>query len=122
MITEPRNGLGIAAISVALVGVLFGIVPLTGFIAVGAGMVAAILALAALGRVRRGRATNKKTAIAALVASLGSIALGVWGITITFGAVEQFDKDMRQLDKQFQSDMNCLNKATSAAEIRKCSR
>lgn len=124
---EPRNGLGIAAISIAVVGVLFGLVPLTGFIAVGAGLVAAILALAARGRIKRGRATNRKTTWAALIVALGSIALGIWGMTIVFGAVEQLDKDFQQfetemngIDKQFQKDMDCLDTAVTAEEIAAC--
>jgi hypothetical protein len=91
---SPRNGLGLAALILALIGVLFGLVPLTGFIAVALALVAVPLALAGRARVRRGEATNGKSAMTGLVVGLGALALGVWGITIVFGAVDQLADDL----------------------------
>jgi hypothetical protein len=89
-----RNGLGLAAAIVAPIGILFGLVPLTGFIAVICALVAIPLALVARSRVRRGRATNGKTAMTGLLLGAGALALGVWGITIVFGAVDQLAEDL----------------------------
>jgi hypothetical protein len=89
-----RNGLGLAAAIIAPVGILFGLVPLTGFIAVICALVAIPLALAGWSRVRRGRATNGKTAMAGLVLGAGAFVLGVWGITIVFGAVDRLAEDL----------------------------
>lgn len=89
-----RNGLGLAAVIVAPIGILFGLIPLTGFVAVAAGLVAIPLALAGWSRVRKGVATNGKTAITGLVLGIVALALGIWGITIMFGAVDKLANDL----------------------------
>jgi hypothetical protein len=90
----PRNGLGLAAVIVGLVGLLFGLVPLTGFIAVICALVAIPLGLAGVSRVRKGGATNRNTAISGLILGAGALVLGIWGITIVFGAVDQLANDL----------------------------
>jgi hypothetical protein len=89
-----RNGFGLAAAVIAPIGILFGLVPLTGFIAVICALVAIPLALVGWSRVRRGRATNGKTAVTGLVLGAGALVLGVWGITIVFGAVDRLAEDL----------------------------
>ncbi|WP_198961171.1 hypothetical protein [Pseudonocardia sp. MH-G8] len=98
-LTQPaastaRNGFGLAAAIIAPIGILFGLVPLTGFIAVICALIAIPLALVGRSCVRRGRATNGKTAATGLVLGAGALALGVWGITIVFGAVDQLAEDL----------------------------
>ncbi|QYN33580.1 hypothetical protein K1T35_34575 [Pseudonocardia sp. DSM 110487] len=98
-LTQPaapaaRNGFGLAAAIIAPVGILFGLVPLTGFIAVICALVAIPLALVGWSRVRKGMATNGTTAMTGLLLGAGALALGVWGITIVFGAVDQLAEDL----------------------------
>ena len=97
---EPRNGLGIAAIILGLVGILFGLVPLTGFIAVALGITGLCLGFAGRGRIKRFRANNRWTTRSGIAASLVALVLGVWGITIVFDAVDQFDQDIQEIGKQ----------------------
>lgn len=99
---EPRNALGITALALGLVGVLFGLVPFTGFIAVALGLVGVILALSNRGRLRRGTATNRKTTWTGLIASLVAIAIGIWGMTIVFGAVDELDQDLEELEQDLE--------------------
>ena len=40
------------------------------------------------------KATNGKTAVTGPVLGAGALALGVWGITIVFGAVDQLAEDL----------------------------
>ncbi|MFC5947091.1 phage holin family protein [Pseudonocardia lutea] len=94
---EPRNGLGLAALIIALVGCLFGIVPLTGFVAVICGIVALALGLAGWGRVRKGLATNSKTTNFGLFFSIAALALGIWGITIVFSATDKLVNDLNNI-------------------------
>lgn len=101
-ITEPRNGLGLAALILGLIGVLFGLVPLTGFIAVGLGLTGLILGFAGIGRLRRGTASNRKTTGFGMAASVAAIALGIWGMTIFFGAVEELDRDLEELESELE--------------------
>lgn len=105
-VREPRNALGLTALILGLVGLLFGLIPLVGFIAVILGIIGVALGLAGLGRVKRKRATNLKTTWAGVIASVASLVLGIWGMTIVFGAVEQLDKDMSKLDREITRDLN----------------
>ncbi|MEJ3658279.1 hypothetical protein WEH80_35485 [Actinomycetes bacterium KLBMP 9759] len=89
-----RNGLGLAAVVVAPIGILFGLVPLTGFIAVVCALIAIPLALAGWSRVRKGQATNGTTTITGLVLAVAALALGIWGITIVFAAVDELANDL----------------------------
>lgn len=109
MLPEPKNGLGLTALILGLVGLLFGTVPLTGFIAVGLGITGLALGLAGLGRIRHRRATNKKTTITGVIASAAAVAVGIWGITIVFGAFDQLDKDLSSLGTSDTSDTSATS-------------
>ncbi|WP_020107907.1 DUF4190 domain-containing protein [Nocardia sp. 348MFTsu5.1] len=108
-INPEKNGLGIAAIICALIGLLFCLVPFTGFIGLALGITALILGLAGWSRVRKNKATNKKTAISAVVLAILAIAGGIWGIVIVFGAVNDIDEGF-----------DCLDQAQTSAEIDAC--
>jgi Domain of unknown function (DUF4190) len=69
MLTNPKNGLGIASLVVAIVALLLSVSVIGGVIL---GFAAVILGLAARARVRRGEATNGGVAIGGIV--LGIIA------------------------------------------------
>lgn len=98
-----------AAIIVAMAGLVFGLVPLTGFIAVILGLTGLALGLAALARVRRRQATNKWTTRIAVLLSAGALALGIWGIAIVFGAFEDLDEGL-----------DCIAEADTSAELDAC--
>jgi hypothetical protein len=85
----PKNGPGLAAAIIAPIGILFGLIPLTGFIAVICGLVAVPLALVGWSRYRYRRASNGRTTVFGLIVGIGALALGIWGITIVFGATSQ---------------------------------
>jgi hypothetical protein len=87
--TESRNGLGLAAAIVGPIGILFGLVPLTGFVAVICGLVAVPLALVGRSRYRKQLATNGRTAVAGLLSGVVALALGVWGIVIMIQATNE---------------------------------
>lgn len=105
----PRNGLGLAAIIVAMAGLVFGLIPLTGFIAVILGLTGLALGFAALARVRRRQATNKWTTRIAVLLSVGALALGIWGIAIVFGAFDDLDESL-----------DCIADAETSAQIDAC--
>lgn len=93
----PRNGLGIAALCLGTVGILFGMVPFTGFIAFALGAVGLILGLVGLGRARRKVASNLKTAVSGTVLSVIAIALGIWGMVILFTGLNQLAEDLNNI-------------------------
>ena len=96
-VPAPRNGLGIAALCLGIVGLLFGLVPFTGFIAFALGAVGVILGLVGFGRARRRSATNLKTSVAGTALSAIAIALGVWGMVIVFTGLNQLSEDLSAL-------------------------
>lgn len=103
---EPRNGFGITALVLALVGLGFGLVPLTGFIALILGVLAVLFGFLGWGRVRRGAATNKKMSAIGGLLGAGAVALGIFGMATVFGAVEEFGEEMDQITEQIEGDMD----------------
>ena len=96
---SPRNGFGITALCLAVPGLLFGLVPLTGFIAVILGVLAMIFGCVGWGRAQRGVATNKAMSITGTVLGAVAITAGIIGIAIVVQAVDDFDKDMQQIEE-----------------------
>lgn len=90
----PRNGLGIAALVVAIIG-LIGSISVVGGILLG--IVAVILGLAGRARAKRGEATNGGVALAGIVIGVVAIVAGLafiafWvGLFNEVGAGDYFD-------------------------------
>ena len=91
----PRNGFGITALCLALGGLVFGLVPFTGFIALILGALAVLFGLLGLGRVAKGTATNKTMSIVGSVLGAVAVALGIWGLVIVFNAVDDLSESLR---------------------------
>lgn len=90
----PRNGMGIAALVTAVIGVV------TSFTVIGGvllGLVAVVLGIIARGRVKRGEADNGGVALAGVIVGAVAIVLGVafaalWiGMFEKLGAADYFD-------------------------------
>jgi FtsH-binding integral membrane protein len=118
IIREPRNGFGITALVLALVGVVFGLIPLTGFIAVILGALAILFGLLGLGRARRGAASNKKMSIIASGLGIGVLALGIWGVVLFFQAVDKIDGELTDTEQKLNEviEENCQELEKQFAE------
>jgi hypothetical protein len=81
----------------ALVGLVFGLVPFTGFLALILGMLAVLFGLLGWSRTRHGIATNRKMTAISTVLGIGAAALGIWGIVIVFGAVDKLGSDLQNI-------------------------
>lgn len=88
-----RHGFGITALVLAILGVLVGLVPLTGLLALALGLLAVLFGLLGLGRVRRREATARGPALAGTVLGAVAVALGVWGLVVVVGAAEPLGRD-----------------------------
>ena len=106
---EPRNGYGITALILAIVGCVFMLIPLTGFIATICGLLAILFALLNRGRLKRRTATNKKMTIVAAILGLLSTVVGIIGMVIVFSAVDDLD-----------DDLTCLDKAKTVKQMDRC--
>ncbi|WP_329038056.1 DUF4352 domain-containing protein [Streptomyces sp. NBC_00178] len=95
--TRPaRNGLGVAALVLGIIGTVSGLVPLLFWLAGILGVIALILGLAARGRAKRGEATNKGVATFGAVLGLVSLILSVVGAVLTYKAVDDVVKDINK--------------------------
>ncbi|MGQ4489118.1 DUF4352 domain-containing protein [Streptomyces sp. SAS_281] len=82
-----RNGLGIAALILGLIGAVSGLIPFLFWLAGILGTIALILGLVGRGRAKRGEATNKNMATFGTVLALIALIMSVVGAVITFKAV-----------------------------------
>jgi hypothetical protein len=107
--TQPRNGLGTAALVLGIIGLLTSILFFGGVF----GLIAIVLGIVALGRVRRGEATNRGASIAGIV--LGVLSLVIPVVLIVAGAsfYSSHKSDVQQLQ-------DCLKKATSSQQQQDC--
>jgi hypothetical protein len=90
---EPtkRNGFTITALALSLVGLVFALMPITGFLGFGAGLLAVLFALLAVGRWRRGQASKGLT-IAALVLAILTTVAGFFSMKMFFDIVDGFGR------------------------------
>lgn len=82
-----RNGFSITALALALVGLVFCLMPITGFIGFAAGLLALLFALLAVGRWRRGQASKALT-ITALVLAIITVVAGFFSMKMFFDIVD----------------------------------
>ena len=105
----PRNGIGTAALVLGIIGFLLSIIVLGGLL----GIVAIILGIVGLGRVRRGEATNRGSAIAGIV--LGALAVILTAVLVIASAT--FISDNKE---EFDDLGDCLDKATTEQDRDDC--
>ncbi|HEY2207364.1 MAG TPA: hypothetical protein VGH99_23140 [Pseudonocardia sp.] len=83
----PRNRCGGLALTLGVGGLVFGLLPLTGFVACLCGALGIVLGAVGLARVRRGTADNRWAARVGTGLSAVALALGIWGVVVTLQAV-----------------------------------
>lgn len=88
MAPAARNGLGIAALTLGIIGTCAGLIPFLFWLAGILGVLALVLGLSGRGRAKRGQATNKGVATTGAVLGLASLILSVVGVVLTFNAVD----------------------------------
>lgn len=95
-VRPARNGLGIAALVLGVIGAVSGLIPFLFWLAGILGVIALILGLAGRGRAKRGEATNKGMTTFGAVLGLISLILAVVGAVITFKAVDDAVNDLNK--------------------------
>jgi hypothetical protein len=100
---HPRNELGIAALVVGILAVVFCWFPFAGIVF---GVATVALAIAGRKRIKRGEADNSRTTIASLVLGVAAIIIGgVISAVLLFGLIGHQD---------------CIDHAHSRAEYGQC--
>ena len=94
---QGSNGFGIAALVLGIVGVLFGLIPLTFFFAWILGALALIFGLVGRSRGKRGLAP-RGTSTAGVVLGSVALGLGVIGVVIIGSTVKKIDDRIGKAD------------------------
>ncbi|RKT87439.1 membrane protein [Saccharopolyspora antimicrobica] len=99
----PRNGFGITALVLALIGLVFGFLPLTGFLALILGALAVLFGLLGVARTRKGLATNKIMSWVGTALGGLSLVIGIWGVVIVYQVTEQLVRDLDEISTGLQT-------------------
>lgn len=98
--TDSRRGFAVAALTLGIVGTVFGLIPILFIIAIPCGILAIVFGVKA-----------RRAAMGKWGLGLGicAVLLGCAGVVIVGDAVEELD-----------SSLTCLDRATTLAEIEAC--
>ncbi|MEU9121985.1 DUF4190 domain-containing protein [Streptomyces sp. NPDC048506] len=103
----PRNGLGIAALILGIIGALSGIPMILFWLAGPLGLLALIFGLVGMSRAKKGQATNKGVAITGTILGALAIVLAVVGVIVTVLAVNKaVDEVHKEYEQQSGSSSN----------------
>lgn len=103
-VERPRNGMAVAALTLGIIGVVTGLIPLLFWIAVPCGVLALIFGLVA-----RRQEIRRKMATWGAVLGVAAIGLGILGVAIINDAFDDLD-----------DDLECIAEADTSEEIEAC--
>ncbi|MFF8371515.1 DUF4190 domain-containing protein [Streptomyces lydicus] len=95
-----RNGLGIAALILGILGALSGIPMILFWLAGPLGILALIFGLVGRGRAKKGQATNQGVALTGAILGVVAIILSVVGVIVTLAAVNKAVDEVHQQVEQ----------------------
>jgi Protein of unknown function (DUF2510) len=109
-VERAGNGIPVAAMVCGIVGAIFGLIPITGVIALALGLVAFVLGIMGRRRVKRDPAVGRKgVATAGVILGVIAITLGIIGLVI-----------VNDVANDLNSTADCLDNADTAAEVNDC--
>jgi multisubunit Na+/H+ antiporter MnhB subunit len=110
---KPRNGAGVAALVLGLLGLVLALLVLPSPLGALLGLLAVILGIIGISRAGRGEATNRGQAVTGLITGLLALALGVL-LTVRIGSyLQDHATDFNDLAR-------CLNSANTNQERNAC--
>src|SRR5262245_3447300 len=122
-LTRPRNGLGIAALTLGIIGTVVGLIPILFIFSATLGIIALILGFAGRGRATRGEATNRKSATWGIVTRVAAIVLSVIGVVIVNDAFSGLEEDLNAttaVDQPISNSVNTDNPPAKDVKVTKC--
>lgn len=109
------NGFAVTALVLGIVGALFGLIPLTSFIALPLGVIGLVFGIVAVVLALRGRRGRKVMAIIGLALSAIALALGVWGMSILAKATDDLAKSVQSVGTPTQASASSASSPDEAA-------
>jgi hypothetical protein len=94
---QQRNGLGIAALILGIIGALSGLIPILFWLGGILGVIGLILGFVGRGRAKRGEATNGTMALWGIITSAVALVLSIVGLVIVIGAFEELEEDLSDI-------------------------
>jgi hypothetical protein len=114
----PRNGLGIAAPILGIIGILFGLIPSFFWIAGILGVIGLIFGLVGLNRAQRGEATNGTMALWGIITSAVAMLLSVVGLLIQVGVfADQSDETSVETESTVSPDAESTVSPETSAPV-----
>lgn len=99
-IERKGNGLAVAALVLGIIGTIFGLIPLTFFIALVCGVVGLGLGVPALIQAHRGRRGGKVMAWFGVALSTIAFALSIWGALIVNDVFEDTERELDRIERE----------------------
>ncbi|MFF4697831.1 DUF4190 domain-containing protein [Streptomyces chattanoogensis] len=98
---QARNGLGVAALVLGIIGTLSGIPMFLFWLAGPLGLLALIFGIVGMGRAKKGQATNKGVAVTGTILGVLALILAVVGVIVSVLVVKgAVDEAKEQIDKE----------------------
>jgi hypothetical protein len=112
-LVKPRNGAGVAALVLGLLGLVLTLLVLPSPLGALLGLLAVVFGIIGIGRAGRGEATNRGQAVTGLITGILALALGVLLTIAIRGYVQDHASDFSDLAR-------CLNAASTNQERTAC--
>jgi hypothetical protein len=112
-LVKPRNGAGVAALVLGLLGLVLALLVLPSPLGALLGLLAVILGIVGISRASSGAATNRGQAVTGLIAGILALALGVLLTVRIGGYLQDHATDFNNLAR-------CVNAANTDPERTTC--
>ncbi|TJZ57370.1 DUF4190 domain-containing protein [Streptomyces piniterrae] len=115
-VVQPRNGMGVTALVLGIVGVVLGLLVIVFWISWLPALLAVIFGVVGLSQVRKGLATNRGMALAGVILGVVGLLTALGGGLFTVMAVKRAVDDRRAKVEQRAKDAEEAKASESAAE------
>ncbi|MFF3320280.1 DUF4190 domain-containing protein [Streptomyces sp. NPDC003035] len=99
---EPRNGLGVAALVIGIVGLLVALVPFLFWLGAVLGVLALVFGIIGIGKAGKGEATNKGSAVTGVVTGALAVVVSIVWVAVLATAVkdvaDEIEKETEKLE------------------------
>lgn len=110
---QLRNGLGTAALTLGIIGVVLAFIPVIGWSGIILGILATVFGAIGRGRVKRGKADNGGMALTGIITGPLAIVISVLMTVLVFAAVDEAADDWNDY-------ADCVDHAQTTAQLNQC--